>query len=612
MKRINWLYGAVVLGMLSACTSDDVPKKSDDKGGVTFYGDGYLAVQIALPSERVTRANDNFKDGDPKEYEVKEAALVLFSSDADKTENDADFIGAYSISNFDIDKTDNNVTSTAVVGLPNLKLDNKKLYGLVLINYKGVVNLKCYEDTNPSSSLTVTGKNITKFSELLSETTANDLYEVNSEVAEHFFMTNAVLSKQPGGATVVNNPTIFTLAELDGTALKDTEQDAKNSPAGCIFVERAVAKVTTELSNNKITIGGVEFKVSVAHALSNIEPNSYYVRNTDGVTGFAWNLYSTIKSTADYRMIGFTQMPDKEFYRTYWCKDPNGDGFDLSAENATTTLIKKTLEETDFLDGSKPLYCHENTFSVANQNNGNTTRIVYKVTMTPSVDNSQPVDLYVFDDRTKIYTLEAARTYVKAGVLSYDALKNALASLIKSDAQLPEDSNLEKYITIGYDETDKLKVNTISLNTNADGFSDIFDNKTDDDFKNAITETSLNNIISSVNSTYGHTEYKGGVSYYDVYIHHFGDDQTPLASDWSGSTIDLVYPGKNAANYLGRYGLVRNNWYEIEISKFTGIGEPTIPEINVNIPDDYKPDKKYMAAHVHMLSWAKRTQKHEF
>ena len=57
--------------------------------------------------------------------------------------------------------------------------------------------------------------------------------------------------------------------------------------------------------------------------------------------------------------------------------------------------------------------------------------------------------------------------------------------------------------------------------------------------------------------------YKNGVAYYPVYIKHFGDDETPWNGTESGKPqVGSIYPG-GAENYLGRYGVLRNNWYDI-------------------------------------------------
>ena len=117
-----------------------------------------------------------------------------------------------------------------------------------------------------------------------------------------------------------------------------------------------------------------------------------------------------------------------------------------------------------------------------------------------------------------------------------------------------------------------------------------------------------------------------GLSYYPVRIKHFGDDLTPwnkgeLSTDPAESTIDKIYPGtgdaRNAA-YLGRYGMVRNNWYVLHIDGILSLGytspteiklddptDPTTPD--PNHPDDDL-DDSFIKARINILSWAKRPQ----
>ena len=53
--------------------------------------------------------------------------------------------------------------------------------------------------------------------------------------------------------------------------------------------------------------------------------------------------------------------------------------------------------------------------------------------------------------------------------------------------------------------------------------------------------------------------------------------------------------------------MLRNNWYEIEVTGIKGIGSATVPDVN----DDPTPDdnvEKYISVKINMLSWAKRKQ----
>lgn len=63
--------------------------------------------------------------------------------------------------------------------------------------------------------------------------------------------------------------------------------------------------------------------------------------------------------------------------------------------------------------------------------------------------------------------------------------------------------------------------------------------------------------------------YENGISYYPVRIKHFGDDLTPWKkTEAPEPTVSGgAYPTANqAANYLGRYGVLRNNWYNIDVT----------------------------------------------
>lgn len=59
--------------------------------------------------------------------------------------------------------------------------------------------------------------------------------------------------------------------------------------------------------------------------------------------------------------------------------------------------------------------------------------------------------------------------------------------------------------------------------------------------------------------------------------------------------------------FLGRYGVLRNNWYELSVNKVSGLGYPDVPEVKPTLPDDE--NDQYISVSVKILSWAKRSQK---
>ena len=80
----------------------------------------------------------------------------------------------------------------------------------------------------------------------------------------------------------------------------------------------------------------------------------------------------------------------------------------------------------------------------------------------------------------------------------------------------------------------------------------------------------------------------------------------------NGTTL-TTNPSPND-NYLGRYGVLRNNWYQIEVTGIRQIGNPTVinpsdPGVGGGDPDDNVDN--YLSVKIHITPWAVRTQKVE-
>lgn len=96
----------------------------------------------------------------------------------------------------------------------------------------------------------------------------------------------------------------------------------------------------------------------------------------------------------------------------------------------------------------------------------------------------------------------------------------------------------------------------------------------------------------------GINTYLEGVTYYIARVKHFGDALTKWES---GENY-----GDNNDKYLGRYGMLRNNWYELKVGNVYGPGYPGVPPVDPNQPDDE--NEKYLSVSVKILDWAKRSQ----
>lgn len=94
----------------------------------------------------------------------------------------------------------------------------------------------------------------------------------------------------------------------------------------------------------------------------------------------------------------------------------------------------------------------------------------------------------------------------------------------------------------------------------------------------------------------GINTYLKGATYYIARVKHFS------SLKWqSGESY-----GDNNDKYLGRYGMLRNNWYDLTVGNVYGPGYPGVPPVDPTQPDDE--NEKYLSVSVKILSWAKRSQ----
>ena len=91
--------------------------------------------------------------------------------------------------------------------------------------------------------------------------------------------------------------------------------------------------------------------------------------------------------------------------------------------------------------------------------------------------------------------------------------------------------------------------------------------------------------------------FESGVSYYIARVKHFG-----VLTPWNAG--DKTYDNSNI-DWLGRYGVLRNNWYELTVNSVSGPGYPDVPEVKPTDPDDE--NEQYINVAVKILDWAKRS-----
>ena len=586
--RIKHFFGlAVIAAMTASCSSNNDLVNGGNGSGENESGASYASISINLPTTSGTRAaNDDFSEGTAKEYAVNDATLVIFKKGTATSENDYQYVETASLGNLEPWKkdntTDNGITTEATI-TAELKQaavgEDGDYYALVILNNEKGTGKKV---TLPTGTTTYGAWNI-----------ANNATAANLvDNTKGFYMANA-----PQFTEADVEPT--TLVKIKG--IYRTKEEAHSKPGTTVHVERGLAKVTVGKGTGKDYFTGAKASgskysnddVKITNwALDVTNKSSFPVHVTaglkDGVTSAGipayadiWKNEAATTSTAPATSRFVSQLSATgAFKRVYWGIAPNYSKSltDKDACGQEFTLVKADGSDADWKSSTEPLYCLENTFDINNMKQGQTTRVLLKATYTPNALASatdktffmigKSSDIWTKDDLIKQITSKANEALNTTNTLTVE-LKG---DLLTGGTHFLTTEN----VSIKDGETEKVDATLVgTLNT-----------------KLGLDET--NGV--------GIKTYKDGESYYIARIKHFGDDLTP----WEAGKATY---GENNLNWLGRYGVLRNNWYDLTINKISGPGYPDVPEVKPTDPDDE--NDKYINVSVKILDWAKRSQSWE-
>ena len=571
MKNVKNLFGmAVMATALVGCSSNDNLNPNPNEGAGKA-GEAYAKFTIQLPTVSGTRAVDpktgaDFNGGTADEYAVKDAQLVIFEKLSDSDPEGAyKFVDTVNIGN--LEPWTNNTPNTGVTRYANItaKLNGVsidkiggKYYALVILNNAGESKVKLptsgtYSEWNVAAKV----KGAADF--------------LNSD--NGFYMANAPLYS-------TGEPT--TLVPIKG--VYSTKEEAQTKTATTVYVERGMAKVT---------VNGSDFKIDDASSIYNTDKVKINNWTLDVLNKSTFPVHVTTGLKTDFDAIWTTPRfvaTGSTPQRVYWGIDPNYD-------KSTLTTVSACQDEFYIVDNNgktyngdpsstftwsantTPLYCLENTFDLDNMKQGQTTRVVFKATYTPHNLTGTDKTFFMIGNNTQIWT------------------KNALVEQITSKAKEMRNSTAV-VVTIKTDAP-LLKGGSHLLSADDVTITDGTDITATFDYATLNTKLGLNNTETDANGNpkVGIKTYENGECYYIARIKHF-NELTPWTS---GQTY-----GTDNATFLGRYGVLRNNWYDLRVSKISAPGYPDVPVVDPKTPDDE--DTKYINVEVKILDWAKRSQ----
>lgn len=620
-KNMTWMLSATLI--MAAC-SDSLDESTNTPVQGPVVGEGYVKVAINMPttSGNSTRSTDNGEDkadvtleeGEANEYNVENAILAFFKCNKTLTsgtpEAQATFVKAYALSKQDLGITGSSETPqvteqvSVITEAPKVS-DGEQLYVLAILNNNNTVSAN-------NGNLTVNGTDLTATSTLadlqneITFTTPTTYQQFvyqftggsdKNPQRNQFTMTNAPLSNQIGGAGTIASAKAYTLVPV---TVYDTKAQATAGNVAKIYVERVVAKVTLTTPGNAETInvsgdGNSGDQVQITGWCLNVTNNS--TKLVRDVSGFketdGWLASASGYSPARFAgtrgiKASFGVSGEGDYYRIYWAEDCNYTTADLSKDFTTYsgTNAPAAWNGLSTSTASNACYCLENTMNYDQQIQNRTTGVLIKtnyLTKFQGETEATPKSFFICGTSSTKYPQN------QIGEGSTSGGTDAFVTYVMTEADKLITTDDNKFKGAGLSLIDDLTSGTYTDITNVFTF-------TATDAKLTAQQNAVKAVVGSRISYYKN----GDNYYYSSLIRHFQDGEG-VGIPTSGIASATDYTLK----HLGRYGVVRNNWYEININSINGPGDPVIPEPGED-PDDTA--EGYINCTINILSWAKRSQ----
>lgn len=564
MKAKWFLLAGLSTMMLGACSDDNLATQTEDKP--TIEGKAYMDLKLNFPGAEGSRAADDqgFEDGDEDESRVSTVTVYYFNT----TDNTC--YGKGTTTNFTPGSGDgDNIEGTITAQVPANVVST--------LNKGGNANIIVV---------------------------LNEPENFNSNVADYSAFNKALATTDNAGFMMSSVNYFPNKAETYFTEISNTDIYKKGAAVSNpveVWVERVCGKVELKqeatLSENA-TVRILGWNLNVRNQ------TVYPVKVLD-------NSFTSLTTTVWPGADDWTHEDAEKRHRSYWAKDTNYNGTGYTPGSSTDFTLIQAKDINKSL--STPLYCLENTFDHDQQDRDETTTAVVLAQYLPN-------DLSLTGENDKTWVVRDGLSYnLKMFVNNYLKKQNARK-------KTSGESTTEVYEQIGYDDVKftyetntmtigegqsiKISIKSVSI-TEKEGTT-IY-KKTDNTQipYQPFTETDWGELKSSLEKLLIKNEnvkvYVDGHCYYEIPIRHFKDNEVPLA----GTTGALANSTINDQSQLGRYGIVRNHCYQLNITGVTKPGKPLPGDTDTITPEDGPDDPTedyYISVKINVLSWAVRTQ----
>lgn len=618
MNKLNKLFaGFAAVAMLAACSNDEptVPETPDFDGQKAYMS---IRIQAATGMSRST-TDGNFEDGNEDEHAVKNVRFFFFDAQGAAMDLQAYLVGTTGdVTVNPKDPVNDNVEAVFgnnILVLEKLTSNNYPNYMVTVLNRPG---FEC------GTTLTNTLERLSTYKE-----------------GDYFVMSTASYA----GENAHHDNTYYHATKLQPTDFKPTAEAATTAGSTVsVYVERLAAKVQVGISETvtsetkTLADGTVIYKLdqTVANGTTdNEEQGSNQLGTALWIKVLGWDLNTTVNDsymcknietdwTFDWGANGAWNASD--LFRSYWSKSTiyNMNLAQATAANKLSYVQTMTWKEAEASKTLKDLgnnvfaYCNENTNKPGNifetEPNDNAralidSRIVTNVVLYAQICDGNGAKL---DDLVMANgVLFRSNSYLQYVINRAYAMTTALNIWEKIDVPTDDEDvtlNKKEYKQIGTEyfelvfpenTEDYDGVGDVDVKVKSDAFNgkDLYAKNDagvyellEGDARTAAI-TALETAIATVQPK-GENHavmYENGKSVYYIPVQHLGALE-------GKTTVDECY-----------YGVVRNHWYKLTISKFTkvghGIWDPEEGRVETLKPDKPENPLYYLGADINILAW---------